>query len=219
MSITNSSSSSNNNTNNDESEKDAVMMMMMNSSDTAGGATSNGSRCTAWSSRSSATAARPAPGTRIPVDRQWLQKLVAKYDDSAKQQLQHNNNASSTAKEEGSCCGSNNSCKTSSGRDDAADPLWVLAPMVDQSDLPFRLLARRYGVKLCFTPMIHCKLYTTCHVYKRTFTLKNIPASLDRPLIAQICGSDLDSVLETCRDLEPYCDGIDINCGWYVYVS
>jgi tRNA-dihydrouridine synthase len=142
----------------------------------------------------------------IPVDRQWLQKLVAKYSSNTTTNSNNNENSVGTAE----ACSNGNSNGNSISRRD--DPLWVLAPMVDQSDLPFRLLCRRYNVPLCFTPMIHCKLYTTCPVYKGKFTLKNIP-DMDRPLIAQICGSDFDSVLETCRDLEPYCDGIDINCG------
>lgn len=91
-------------------------------------------------------------------------------------------------------------------------PALVLAPMVDQSDLPFRLLTRRYGCNLCFTPMIHAKLFVTQEGYRRKFKLDIIPAS-DRPLVAQICGSEPDVVLECASLLQPYCDAIDLNCG------
>lgn len=97
------------------------------------------------------------------------------------------------------------------GRPDQ-EPAIVLAPMVDQSDLPFRMLCRDYGVNLCFTPMVHAKLFMNNLDYRRKFSLQNTPAS-DRPLIAQICGSDVETVVATAKLLEPYCDGIDLNCG------
>eukprot|EP00980_Cylindrotheca_fusiformis_P029016 scaffold22696_cov118-Cylindrotheca_fusiformis.AAC.10 len=87
----------------------------------------------------------------------------------------------------------------------------VVAPMVDQSDLPFRLLCRRYGANLCFTPMIHTRLLLESESYREKFMIKLEKA--DRPLIAQVCGSDPTIVLEAARILEPYVDGIDINCG------
>lgn len=46
------------------------------------------------------------------------------------------------------------------------EPSLVCAPMVDQSELPFRLLCRKYGSNLCFTPMLHCKMMTTNKTYK-----------------------------------------------------
>ena len=115
-----------------------------------------------------------APAIPLPVDRQWIRKLLRKH-----------------------------------GRPDE-EPAIVVAPMVDQSDLPFRLLCRDYGVNLCFTPMVHAKLFMNNMAYRRKFTLKDTPAR-DRPLIAQICGSDIDLVVPCAKILEPYCDGIDLN--------
>ena len=91
----------------------------------------------------------------------------------------------------------------------------VVAPMVDQSDLPYRLLCRRYGANLAFTPMIHARLFQTSKAYRRKFfDLANGTPPEDRPLIAQLCGSrPLDCVVQTAKDLEPFVDGIDLNCG------
>lgn len=45
-------------------------------------------------------------------------------------------------------------------------PLLVCAPMVEQSELPFRMLTRKYGCNLCYTPMLHSKMMITQKKYK-----------------------------------------------------
>ena len=116
----------------------------------------------------------------IPVDRQWITKLLRRYPNP--QSLYQ-------------------------------DKALVVAPMVDQSDLPFRLLCRRYGANLAFTPMIHARLLVNSQPYRKKFLGTWLPHHQDRPLIAQICGSDPETVLQAARYLEPHVDGIDINCG------
>ena len=94
------------------------------------------------------------------------------------------------------------------------DKALVVAPMVDQSDLPFRLLCRQYGSNLCFTPMVHARMLLQSDRYREKFL--GTWLQQDRPLIAQMCGSDPDIVLEAAKLIEPYVDGIDINCGYVV---
>ena len=89
----------------------------------------------------------------------------------------------------------------------------VVAPMVDASDLPYRLLTRRYNANLCFTPMIHARLFTEREAYRRKFwKLTGMPKE-DRPLIAQFCGHDKHVLLEAMKSIQHQVDGVDINCG------
>jgi len=94
----------------------------------------------------------------------------------------------------------------------------AVAPMVDQSDLPFRLLCRKYGANICFTPMIHAKMFHEKPGYRKKFW-DNIHGTHpeDRPLIVQLCGSHTPSLLFTMRFILDHggsgIDGFDLNCG------
>jgi len=91
----------------------------------------------------------------------------------------------------------------------------VVAPMVDQSDYPFRLLCRNYGANLAYTPMIHSRLFVEKKMYRNKFWDFSTDSKLskEKPLIAQFCGSNDEKLVEACRLIERDVDAIDLNCG------
>ncbi|MFS7973860.1 putative tRNA-dihydrouridine(16/17) synthase (NAD(P)(+)) [Helianthus anomalus] len=107
------------------------------------------------------------------------------------------------------------------------EPKLIVAPMVDNSELPFRLLCRKYGAEAAYTPMLHSRIFnendkcrsqefTTCKVYFQQRPLSGClgPPKLEhRPLFVQFCANDPDTLLEAARRVEPYCDYVDINLG------
>ncbi|XP_061339998.1 uncharacterized protein LOC133286582 [Gastrolobium bilobum] len=89
-------------------------------------------------------------------------------------------------------------------------PRLIVAPMVDNSELPFRMLCRKYGAEAAYTPMLHSRIFTETEKYREEeFTT----CKEDRPLFVQFCANNPDVLLEAARKVEPYCDYVDINLG------
>eukprot|EP01084_Bolivina_argentea_P164287 285638_1 len=89
-------------------------------------------------------------------------------------------------------------------------PKFICAPMVQQSELPFRLLCRSYNIPLCYSPMINSKHYLEHPKYAECAFQTCIE---DRPLIAQFCANDPNLLLLATKSIEHKVDAIDINFG------
>ncbi|KAJ7512909.1 t-diRNAhydrouridine synthase [Mycena galericulata] len=91
----------------------------------------------------------------------------------------------------------------------------IAAPMVNQSDLPFRTLVQRYGATLVYTQMLKSESLLNDQEYLE-FHIRDLtdnPACPDRPVVVQLCGNDPEVIVQAGRKLQNYCDGIDLNLG------
>jgi tRNA-dihydrouridine synthase B len=88
---------------------------------------------------------------------------------------------------------------------------FVLAPLAGYSDLPLRLLCRRFGAGYCISEMI------SCHglVYGQQNSLKLLASTPEeRPVSFQLFGADPEAMADAAEIMAAHCpDMIDINMG------
>jgi hypothetical protein len=89
-------------------------------------------------------------------------------------------------------------------------PRLIVAPMVEQSDLSFRMLTRKYGAQLVYTQMLNANSFVNSKDYR---DLNFRTCAADRPLIVQFGGHDPTVLLQAAKYVEDHCDAIDINLG------
>ena len=86
----------------------------------------------------------------------------------------------------------------------------ILAPMAGITDLPFRVIAKKYEPALVYTEMVSSK--AIFHDDTKTKKLLKIDKS-ERPVAVQIFGSDIETMVYAAKFVEPIADIIDINMG------
>ena len=85
----------------------------------------------------------------------------------------------------------------------------IVAPMVGASELAFRLLCRRYGATLAYTPMMSSERFSVDAQY-RAAEFQSTPA--DRPVVAHFSANDPQVFLKAAQWVEKDCDAIgDMN--------
>ncbi|KAL9936967.1 hypothetical protein V8E36_004202 [Tilletia maclaganii] len=121
-------------------------------------------------------------------------------------------------------------------------PKRIVAPMVDQSELAWRILSRRYGSDLVYTPMINAGMFVNAIKASsskgkgkgRRFLDEHFDVGsgeegaelirllgkehegkrdTDAPLIVQFCANNPDTLLQAAQYVENNCSAIDLNLG------
>ena len=100
---------------------------------------------------------------------------------------------------------------TDSLRKDVTFPhRYILAPMVGASELAFRLLCRRYGTQLAYTPMMSAQKFASSQTYRED-EFHTCPQ--DRPLVCHFAANNPEDFAQAARLVESSCDAIDLNLG------
>jgi tRNA-dihydrouridine synthase 1 len=87
---------------------------------------------------------------------------------------------------------------------------YICAPMVGASELPFRLLCRKYGTELAYTPMMSAHKFAFDADYrKQEFST----CSADRPLVCHFAANEPADFAAAAVQASTYCDAIDLNLG------
>ena len=87
------------------------------------------------------------------------------------------------------------------------DLSYIAAPMVNQSDLPFRTLVRRYNASLVYTQMLLPDRLLKDQEYLE-FHKRGFRDAQDTPVVVQLCGNDPEIVVRAARTVVDRADAI-----------
>ena len=114
---------------------------------------------------------------------------------------------------------------TSAFYESIGSPKFISAPMVDQSNLAWRLLVRKNAADLAFTQMMHARNFLNDKNYRsdcidwNDYSHRDGPVesaksqALDRPLIVQLAGDDPDTLVGAGRIVHKDVAAVDLNLG------
>ncbi|KAF9078770.1 FMN-linked oxidoreductase [Rhodocollybia butyracea] len=91
----------------------------------------------------------------------------------------------------------------------------IAAPMVNQSDLPFRILtSERYGATTVYSQMLHPEKLLQDQDYLE-FHRRDLQSQTHRTVstVVQLCGNNLQAIVEAGKKIQDVCDAIDLNLG------
>jgi tRNA-dihydrouridine synthase 1 len=94
----------------------------------------------------------------------------------------------------------------------------VVAPMVSQSDAPFRALCLKYGATCVYSEMLYSSKIVEDEGYLRAYLTNQdhlLTGYATRPLVVQLCGNDPEVLAAACEAvaLTGLADAVDLNLG------
>ena len=92
-------------------------------------------------------------------------------------------------------------------------PSKVLAPLVDQSECAFRILCRRHGADLCYSPMFSSGQFASSELYRDSLFGEPDGQGEDAPLVVQFQGNEPATVLAAAKLVQHRCNAVDLNLG------
>jgi tRNA-dihydrouridine synthase 1 len=91
---------------------------------------------------------------------------------------------------------------------------YIAAPMVNQSDTPFRALVHQHGATLTYTEMLRpARLISDPDYLAFHRRALELGRSSTGPVVVQLCGNDQDVIVRGAKTVVDICDGIGPSLG------
>eukprot|EP00756_Hemistasia_phaeocysticola_P044302 Hpha_TRINITY_DN17936_c0_g1::TRINITY_DN17936_c0_g1_i1::g.33808::m.33808/K05542/DUS1; tRNA-dihydrouridine synthase 1 len=92
-------------------------------------------------------------------------------------------------------------------------PVFVSAPLVNQSEAAWRAQVRRYGTDLCFTPMLLAEKLNNSPAYRAA--VLDVGHTGDRPVVVQLAAAVASDIISAAQGIlsSGLADAFDINLG------